>query len=166
MLVLGEWGLQGLQPLKQTMCGEASIGFSLHTPIVILQTECMQIKQCNLPCKWKYLVLWMILSKFTCLGSLHTVHVWHAHYPPPLNCNQLTKTTDRLPEPLLHKKVHHSEPEEELVLSTRDFHGAPDFVMVHHTAHHRASHLSSGSEMLSRLCRLCRIFLRFGPHCG
>ena len=98
---------------------------------------------------------------------------------PPVNCDQLTKTTNRLPEPLLHKKVH-SEPE--LVGARapgRDFHGAPDFVMllvqcnaagamllVQCTSHHRASHLSLGSVMLSRLCRLCRIFLRFGPRCG
>ena len=69
-----------------------------------------------------------MLGFFACNCSCGTICT---HHPPPLNCNQLTKTTGRQPKPLLHKKVHHSEPEE-LVLSTRDFHGAPDFVMVHH----------------------------------
>ena len=60
---------------------------------------------------------------------------------PPVNCDQLTKTTNRLPEPLLHKKVH-SEPElvgglsarEGFPWCTRFCHGAGALLVLVHGA--------------------------------
>ena len=135
--------------------------------VVSLCTHHVSFKKSNVicTCKFKCPLFCVILSKFACLHSLPTVHVRRAsvggrtmcpHNPllppkpptpppspnqPPVNCDQLTKTTNRLPEPLLHKKVH-SEPElvgglsarEGFPWCTRFCHGAGALLVLVHGA--------------------------------